>query len=103
MGRIRTGSICLKDNVIYARVRWTDDDGKRKEKTKKAENKTHARQLIKKMLREIDFIIVAQHMQEKTYISLDMKQLLLHSFQNLLESNYQNKALHSLNKASLFL
>jgi integrase len=54
MGRTRTGSICLKDDVIYARVRWTDDEGKRKEKIKRANNKTHARQLIQKMLREID-------------------------------------------------
>jgi integrase len=54
MGRSREGSIKFIDGIPYARVRWTDDIGRRREKTKKATNKTHARQLIKQMLREID-------------------------------------------------
>ena len=53
MGRSREGSIILKDGVVYARVRWTEN-GRRKEKAKKAQNNTHAHQLIKKMLRELD-------------------------------------------------
>lgn len=53
MGRSRQGSIIEKNGVTYARVRWTEN-GKLKEKAKKADNNTHARQLIRKMLRELD-------------------------------------------------
>ena len=38
----------------YARVQWTDETGKRRQKEKKADNKTHAKRLIKGMLRELD-------------------------------------------------
>jgi integrase len=54
MARSREGSIKLIGGVPYARIRWTDDSGRRREKAKKAESKTHARQLIKQMLRELD-------------------------------------------------
>ena len=53
MGRSREGSIVKKDGAIYARVRWTEN-GTRREKSKKARNNTHARLLIKKMIRELD-------------------------------------------------
>lgn len=54
MGRSRNGATKYIDGVLYARVRWTDENGKRKEKIKKADNPTHANLLIKQMLREID-------------------------------------------------
>lgn len=54
MGRSREGSIKLIKGVLYARVCWIDESGKRKEKSKKAESKTQARQFIKQMLRELD-------------------------------------------------
>jgi hypothetical protein len=43
-----------RDGISYARVQWTDDTGKRRQKEKKADNRTHARRLIKVMLRELE-------------------------------------------------
>jgi integrase len=54
MGRLRDGSIKTIRGVLFARVCWTDDNGRKREKTKRAESKTHARQLIKQMLRELE-------------------------------------------------
>src|SRR5690242_9740460 len=54
MGRSRNGAIKYIDGIPYARVRWTDQNGKRKEKIKRADNASHANLLIKQMLREID-------------------------------------------------
>ncbi len=54
MGRLRKGTTISRDGVLYARVQWTDDSGKRKQKEKRATSPSHANTLIKKMLREID-------------------------------------------------
>lgn len=54
MARDRRGSIRIRPNGIFARVTYIDDTGKRQDKTRKAQNKTEARELIKQMLREID-------------------------------------------------
>lgn len=54
MGRQRTGTIIWRDDVPYARVQWADETGKRRQKEKKADNKSHAHRLIKSMLRELD-------------------------------------------------
>ncbi|MGA9771046.1 MAG: site-specific integrase [Blastocatellia bacterium] len=54
MGRSRNGAVKYVNGVPYARVRWTDEHGKRKEKMKKADNASHANLLIKQMLRELD-------------------------------------------------
>jgi integrase len=54
MGRPRTGSIWIDKGDIYARITYTDDFGKRKSVRRKAISRTHARQLIKEMLREIE-------------------------------------------------
>jgi integrase len=67
-GKARTGSILersvkrkdksgkmKKKTEIFARVTFLDaSTGKRKDKLKRAESRTHARELIKDMLREID-------------------------------------------------
>lgn len=54
MGRLKTGTVISRDGVPYARVQWTDETGNRRQKEKKAENRTHARRLIKSMLRELE-------------------------------------------------
>lgn len=54
MGRPRSGSIWIDKGDIYARVTYTDEFGKRKSVRRKAFSRTHARQLIKEMLREIE-------------------------------------------------
>ncbi len=54
MGRQRTGTIIWRNEIPYARVQWADETGKRRQKEKKADNKSHAHRLIKNMLRELD-------------------------------------------------
>lgn len=54
MARPRTGSIWNDKGDIYGRVTYTDEFGKRKSIRRKAFSRTHARQLIKEMLREIE-------------------------------------------------
>lgn len=54
MGRSRTGTVIWRDGIPYARIQWADENGKRRQKEKKAENKSHADRLIKKLLRELD-------------------------------------------------
>lgn len=44
----------MDGNDIYARITYTDEFGKRKSVRRKALSRTHARQLIKKMLQEIE-------------------------------------------------
>ena len=54
MGRQRTGTVIWREDVPYARVQWTDETGKRRQKEKKANNITQAKRHIKAMLRELD-------------------------------------------------
>ena len=54
MGRARKGTVIWRGKVPYARVQWADEDGKRRQKEKRADNKSHADRLIKDMLRELD-------------------------------------------------
>lgn len=53
--RHREGSIKTINGVIYARIQYIDEiTGKRKEKLRRAPNRTKARELIKEMRRELE-------------------------------------------------
>lgn len=53
--RHRDGSIKIVNGVVYARVQYIDEaTGKRREKLKRANNRKHARELIKKMRSELE-------------------------------------------------
>lgn len=54
MPRQRTGSIVERDSKIYARVTYKDERGKRKDLWRIAQTRTEARDIIKKLLRELD-------------------------------------------------
>lgn len=54
MPRERKGSILSRDGKLYARVQFTDESGKRRDITRKAESRTHARQIIRQLLKEIE-------------------------------------------------
>ncbi len=54
MGRPRTGSITTAGKQLFARVTFTDQFGKRRDIKRKALSRTHARQIIKDLLKEID-------------------------------------------------
>lgn len=67
-GRARTGSILERTiarrpnksgkvairKEVFARITFNDSSGKRKDKLRRAESRTHARELIQTMLRELD-------------------------------------------------
>ncbi len=54
MSRPRTGSIFKFNGQIFARITFTDQFGKRRDIKRKAFSRTHARQIIKELLREVE-------------------------------------------------
>jgi integrase len=54
MARERKGTTVERDGKIYARITYIGSDGKRHAVWRRAENKTHARELKKKLLREFE-------------------------------------------------
>lgn len=53
MPRIRKGAIVEKNGKVYARVRYTAEDGKRKDLWLQAKNKTHAQEIIQDKIKEL--------------------------------------------------
>ena len=66
MARERTGSIVNRGGTLYARVRFKDENGKTRDISRRAESRTHARQIIREILREVEnssaSILDAAHM-----------------------------------------
>lgn len=54
MARERTGSIVNRGGTLYARVRFKDENGKPRDLCRRAESRTHARQLVRDLLKEIE-------------------------------------------------
>ncbi len=54
MSRDKRGSIRIRDGKVYARVTWVDSQGNRREMLRLAENRTHAHQLKKQLIRELE-------------------------------------------------
>lgn len=54
MPKTKSGSIRKRDGVLYARVTFFDDNGKRREKWKRADSRSDAKELIKGMIRDLD-------------------------------------------------
>lgn len=54
MPRQREGFIREREGKVYACIQFKGEDGRRKEKMRRAENRTHAKQIIKKLLRELE-------------------------------------------------
>lgn len=54
MARERKGFIVSRNGRLYARVGYTDEKGARRDIVRRATNRTHARELIKDILRELD-------------------------------------------------
>lgn len=54
MARERKGSIVERDKKIYARIQFIDEAGKKRDLWRKADTRTHAREIIKGLLTEIE-------------------------------------------------
>ena len=53
MPRVRKGAAVEKNDKWYARIRWTDEKGKRRDLWLPAKNKSHANELIKEKIQEL--------------------------------------------------
>ena len=53
MPRIRKGAAVEKNGKWYARIRWTDESGKRRDLWLTARNKSHAQELIQEKIQEL--------------------------------------------------
>jgi integrase len=56
MPRIRNGSEVEKNGNWYARIRWTEENGKRRDVWIPAKNKSHAGEIVKKKIQELEII-----------------------------------------------
>ncbi|HVG20963.1 MAG TPA: site-specific integrase [Blastocatellia bacterium] len=56
MPRIRKGSEVEKNGNWYARVRWTEENGKRRDVWIPANNKSHAGEIVKKKIQELETV-----------------------------------------------
>ncbi len=54
MSRERKGSVVERDKKLYARVQFTDENGRKRDLWRKAENRTHAKEIIRRLLREVE-------------------------------------------------
>jgi integrase len=54
MGRTRTGSIVQKDKTWYGRLIFRDETGKRRERLRRADNRSDAREKAKELVREFE-------------------------------------------------
>src|ERR1044072_70083 len=54
MSRERKGSVVERDKKHYARVQFTDENGRKRDLWRRAESRTHAKELIRKLLRELE-------------------------------------------------
>ncbi len=54
MSRERKGSVVERDKKLYARVQFTDENGRKRDLWRKAENRTHAKEITKRLLREVE-------------------------------------------------
>lgn len=53
MPRVRKGAVVEKNGKVYARIRYTTEDGKRKDLWLSARNKSHAQELIQEKIQEL--------------------------------------------------
>lgn len=54
MAKDRSGSIYVRGSLIYARITYTDATGKRRDHKYRAKSRTHAREIIRHKLGELD-------------------------------------------------
>ncbi len=60
MSRERKGGIVTRKGKLYARIRFKDESGKQRDIWRKADNRTHARELIRQLLTEIESSSIRQ-------------------------------------------
>ena|ERR1700759_298971 len=54
MPRERKGSIVQRNGSLFARIRFKDENGKPRDIWRKADSRTHARELIRRLINEVE-------------------------------------------------
>src|SRR5262245_25559 len=54
MANERKGFIVERDGRLYVRIQWTDNLGRRRELMRRAQDKKHARELKKELVKQLD-------------------------------------------------
>ncbi len=85
MARERKGTITERNGKLYARVQFTDEAGQRRDLWRKADNRTHARQLIRELLKEIE---------SSTAAVLDAAQMTFDELADYFEQHYLKPAIY---------
>lgn len=83
MARERKRTITKRDGKLYARVRFKDETGKRRDLWRRAESRTHARQLIRELLRAIE---------NSTAVALDAANMTFEDLAAYFEKHHQPRA-----------
>lgn len=83
MARERKGTIINRDGKLYARVQFKDETGKRRDLWRRAESRTHARQLIRELLKEVE---------NSTAVSLDAANMTFEDLAAYFEKNHLQPA-----------
>lgn len=85
MARERKGTIAKRNGRLYARVQFSDETGRRRELWRRAESRSHARQLIRELLREVE---------TSTAATLDAAQMTFAELADHFEQNYLKPAVY---------
>jgi integrase len=85
MGRERKGTILERNNKIYARVRFKDENGKQRDLWRVAENKADARKKIKELVKESESLSAKE---------LDSANMTLNELADYYIKNYLHKAVY---------
>jgi integrase len=80
MARERKGSIVNRDGKLFARIQFTDENGKRRDITRKVESRAHARQIIRQLLKEAEDCTAKQ----LDAVNMTFEQLATHYTENYL-------------------
>ena len=83
MARERKGTIINRDGKLYARVQFKDETGKRRDLWRRAESRTHARQLIRELLKEAE---------NSTAVALDAAKMTFEDLAAYFEKNHLQPA-----------
>jgi integrase len=85
MARGRKGSIVEREKKIYARIQFLDESGKKRDIWRKADSRTHAQEIIRQLLTEIEKVGTQQ---------IDAANLTFEELANYYIKNYLHEAIY---------
>jgi hypothetical protein len=86
MSNERKGFIVERDGKLYVRIQWTDSLGKRRELMRRANDRQHARQLKKDLVKQLDSADAEQKLAAEKTTFKDLAER--YKAQSLIEARY---------------